>query len=340
MYSIENKSEESRAIQNNSEKHVPTAQFKDNRSLSAVEVGQNTAQLEKKENLTGMPDNLKEGIESLSGFSMDDVRVHYNSSKPATVQALAYTQGTDIHVAPGQEKHLPHEAWHVAQQMAGRVSPTTNINGLPVNDNEELEHEADVMGEKAVQRRLSSEYEENKKNKKEYDRCRAALLDGLPGKDKSHPFHKGNAQPWKWEWSFDTIGSNYLEACRHLPQSEYDKRQRLVNEKVAQLGKKGTRKSKDAFEEGEGSLWHIHKEGDELDKYHIKFGTGGPFGIYYFVFSLLGNSSALVSTAFVTKIQNSNTGLRNPNGITVDTLRDKDVDTWDKCMRWIDGNKK
>ncbi len=102
-------------------------------------------------NNTGMPDNLKAGIESLSGFSMDDVRVHYNSSKPATVQALAYTQGTDIHVAPGQEKHLPHEAWHVAQQMAGRVSPTTNINGMPVNDNVALEHEADVMGEKAVQ---------------------------------------------------------------------------------------------------------------------------------------------------------------------------------------------
>lgn len=104
-------------------------------------------------NNTGMPDNLKSGIESLSGFSMDDVRVHYNSSKPATVQALAYTQGTDIHVAPGQEKHLPHEAWHVAQQMAGRVSPTTNINGMPVNDNAALEHEADVMGEKAFAQR-------------------------------------------------------------------------------------------------------------------------------------------------------------------------------------------
>lgn len=104
-------------------------------------------------NNTGMPDNLKAGIENLSGFSMDDVRVHYNSSKPATVQALAYTQGADIHVAPGQEKCLPHEAWHVAQQMAGRVSPTTNINGMPVNDNAALEHEADVMGERAVTQR-------------------------------------------------------------------------------------------------------------------------------------------------------------------------------------------
>ena len=118
-----------------------------------ADMASNAAQREEapRPNNTGMPDNLKTGIESLSGFSMDDVRVHYNSSKPATVQALAYTQGTDIHVAPGQEKHLPHEAWHVAQQMAGRVSPTTNINGMPVNDNAGLEHEADVMGEKAVQ---------------------------------------------------------------------------------------------------------------------------------------------------------------------------------------------
>lgn len=117
-------------------------------------------------NNTGMPDNLKSGIESLSGYSMDNVRVHYNSSKPATVQALAYTQGTDIHVAPGQEKHLPHEAWHVAQQMAGRVAPTTNINGMPVNDNAALEHEADVMGEKAVTQRKSIKIS-NKTNTKE-----------------------------------------------------------------------------------------------------------------------------------------------------------------------------
>lgn len=113
-------------------------------------------------NLTGLPDDLKSGIENLSGFSMDDVRVHYNSSKPATVQALAYTQGTDIHVAPSQEKHLPHEAWHVVQQKAGRVAPTTNINGLPVNNNAALEHEADVMGEKAArQRKEASELNES-----------------------------------------------------------------------------------------------------------------------------------------------------------------------------------
>jgi hypothetical protein len=75
-------------------------------------------------NRTGLPDHLKAGVEHLSGFSLDEVRVHYNSSQPAQMQALTYTQGTDIHVAPGQEEHLPHEAWHVVQQAQGRVRPT------------------------------------------------------------------------------------------------------------------------------------------------------------------------------------------------------------------------
>ena len=78
----------------------------------------------KKENKTGLPDKLKENTEALSGFSMDDVRVHYNSDKPAQLHALAYAQGTDIHIAPGYERHLPHEAWHVVQQKQGRVIPT------------------------------------------------------------------------------------------------------------------------------------------------------------------------------------------------------------------------
>jgi len=50
---------------------------------------------QKQKNNTGLPDNLKSGIENLSGFSMDDVKVHYNSDKPATLQAHAYAQGTD-----------------------------------------------------------------------------------------------------------------------------------------------------------------------------------------------------------------------------------------------------
>ncbi len=110
-------------------------------------------------NRTGLPDRLKTGIEYLSGMSLSEVRVHYNSPKPAQLQAHAYTQGTNIHVAPGQEKHLPHEAWHVVQQKQGRVRPTIQMRGnTNINDAAALEREADVMGTKSLQ------FKENKTN--------------------------------------------------------------------------------------------------------------------------------------------------------------------------------
>ncbi|MFZ6776479.1 DUF4157 domain-containing protein [Undibacterium sp. Ji83W] len=102
-------------------------------------------------NDTGLPNQLKVGIESLSGMSMDTVKVHYNSSKPAHLNALAFAQGRDIHLAPGQEQHLPHEAWHVVQQAQGRVRPTMQMKaGIPVNDDRGLEDEADRMGARAA----------------------------------------------------------------------------------------------------------------------------------------------------------------------------------------------
>lgn len=105
-----------------------------------------------KPNNTGLPNQLKAGIENLSGMSMDHVNVHYNSDKPAQLQAHAYAQGSDIHIAPGQEQHLPHEAWHVVQQAQGRVKPTMQMKaGVAVNDGMGLEAEADVMGAKALQ---------------------------------------------------------------------------------------------------------------------------------------------------------------------------------------------
>lgn len=106
--------------------------------------------IQKKENKTGLPDNLKSGIENLSGHAMDDVKVHYNSSQPAQLNAHAYAQGNQIHIAPGQEKHLAHEAWHVVQQKQGRVKPTRQLkSSVAINDDAGLEKEADVMGAKA-----------------------------------------------------------------------------------------------------------------------------------------------------------------------------------------------
>ena len=98
-----------------------------------------------------LPEALKSGVENLSGQSLDDVKVHYNSQEPSQMEAHAFAQGSDIHVASGQEKHLPHEAWHVAQQKQGRVQPTTLMNGgVPVNDDPKLESEADAMGARSL----------------------------------------------------------------------------------------------------------------------------------------------------------------------------------------------
>lgn len=97
----------------------------------------------------GLPASLKTGIEALSGMSMDHVKVHTNSSEPARINAHAYTQGSEIYLAPGQEKHLPHEAWHVVQQAQGRVKPTLQMkSGVQINNDIHLETEADAMGEK------------------------------------------------------------------------------------------------------------------------------------------------------------------------------------------------
>ena len=99
----------------------------------------------------GLPLHLQSGIEALSGLAMDDVTVHYNSSQPAQVGALAYAQGRTIYLGPGQETHLPHEAWHVVQQAQGRVKPNRHLpRGAAINDEHALESEADVMGMRAA----------------------------------------------------------------------------------------------------------------------------------------------------------------------------------------------
>jgi hypothetical protein len=117
-------------------------------NIAHVPLFPDPATLPLKKNTTGLPDSLKVGVESLSGLSLDDVHVHYNSSKPAQVQALAYTQGTEIYVGPGQEQHLAHEAWHVVQQKQGRVKPTLQAKDVAMNDDQVLEREANAMGER------------------------------------------------------------------------------------------------------------------------------------------------------------------------------------------------
>ena len=107
---------------------------------------------------SGIPESVQTKMEGVLNTGLSGVNVHPNSGKATEVGALAYTQGTDIHVAPGHynpgtsegKKLLGHELTHVAQQMEGRVQPTGEVGGLPLNDSPALEKEADSLGSKAV----------------------------------------------------------------------------------------------------------------------------------------------------------------------------------------------
>lgn len=94
-------------------------------------------------NRTGIPDSMKRRAEEFSGFSFDDVKVHYGSDKPGQLKALAFAQGSQVYLGPGQEQHLGHELGHVVQQKQGRVRPTGSVKGQPLNDSRSLEAEAD-----------------------------------------------------------------------------------------------------------------------------------------------------------------------------------------------------
>lgn len=147
-------------------------QMKDNREVSVLQAKlKETIQRQfgdkdddeliqgKFDNQTGIPDMVKQRMEGSFGADFSSVRVHPESSKAPEVGALAYTQGTDIHFAPGQFKPdtsagqqlLGHELTHVIQQAEGRVQPTTEIGGMAVNDDAGLEREADLMGSIATQ---------------------------------------------------------------------------------------------------------------------------------------------------------------------------------------------
>lgn len=98
-------------------------------------------------NATGIPTQLKRRIEQSTSLKLDDVKVHYRSERPAALDALAYTQGTQVYLGPGQERHLPHELGHVIQQKFGMVrADSRHESGAPLNTDQTLERQADRIG--------------------------------------------------------------------------------------------------------------------------------------------------------------------------------------------------
>ncbi|MCB9230721.1 MAG: DUF4157 domain-containing protein [Bacteroidia bacterium] len=114
-----------------------------------------------------LPDPVQSKMEGALGADFSGVNIHENSNQASEMGALAYTQGNDVHFAPGQFKPdtqsgqelIGHELTHVVQQREGRVQPTGQLKGQSVNTDAGLEGEADTMGAKAAQMKVAPENE-------------------------------------------------------------------------------------------------------------------------------------------------------------------------------------
>lgn len=105
-----------------------------------------------------MPEAVQRRMEGAFGADFSDVRVHPGSARAVALGAVAYTQGSNIHMAPGHwapetgrgQELLGHELAHVVQQREGRVRATAQMEGVALNDEPALEREADVLARRAV----------------------------------------------------------------------------------------------------------------------------------------------------------------------------------------------
>lgn len=106
-----------------------------------------------------LPKEVQTKMEAALGGDFSDVRIHVGS-EVASIGAIAFTWGSDIHFAPGYynphsiqgQQLLGHELTHVLQQRAGRVRNPFG-NGTAVVQDHALEAEADRMGMKAAMHR-------------------------------------------------------------------------------------------------------------------------------------------------------------------------------------------
>lgn len=100
---------------------------------------------------------LRTQMEKSFRTDLSGIRLHEDPSADA-MDSLAYTRGADIYVAPGHyqphsgsgKRLLAHEIVHVIQQRAGRVPSPDAVEGVPVNEDHNLEREADRLGRRAT----------------------------------------------------------------------------------------------------------------------------------------------------------------------------------------------
>lgn len=104
-----------------------------------------------------LPSGVRAAMEGFFRADFSQVRVFEGSAAPA-VGARAFTDGRDIHFAPGMfqpetrrgREVLGHELAHVVQQAQGRVRAGGRVGGVALNDSPALEAEASRLGAAAA----------------------------------------------------------------------------------------------------------------------------------------------------------------------------------------------
>ncbi len=96
-------------------------------------------------------------MESSFNTNFSNINIKKDSQQATDTDALAFTQGNNVHFAPEQLKPetkkgqelIGHEFAHVVQQREGKVKANKQIDKFPINDNKDLEKQADEQGKKA-----------------------------------------------------------------------------------------------------------------------------------------------------------------------------------------------
>jgi hypothetical protein len=173
-----------------------------------------------------LPPSVRSQMERAFGIDFSAIQIH-EGSEASAMGAQAFTRGTDIYFQPGLydphhqsgQELLGHELAHVAQQTEHHVPSTTEVAGTSVNDDAQLERQADEHGAAAargarvsarpagqlaapaaaagpVQRKTEAEMTENEKKLFAIQgKAMFALLpaiEGLPG-DVKTDFESGRA---------------------------------------------------------------------------------------------------------------------------------------------------
>ncbi len=105
-----------------------------------------------------LPDEVQARASNIFSTNFDSVNILENSQMAQKMGAQAFTQGNNVHFAPGKYNPkskegmelIGHELAHIVQQRNGKVKPTGVENGNAVNTDKGLEKEADEMGKKVA----------------------------------------------------------------------------------------------------------------------------------------------------------------------------------------------